>query len=267
MAVRSTSRWRALAIGSFAAFCSLKAQPAPRQALVVQSCEAVFDGRKVMDVPSGIQLVILGEQEGTELVLVRIPQNGGSEITGLIPSSAIVPLAEKEIRREDAGEAEHAPINFDPRRKTSAVDLAEFFKTNRGDFKRWEGQSLNVDGVVEAIRVTGSKGSVLTAEITLRTRSDLPKIRLMVHASEFMDSKQSDQPELRVQDKTLEGRSRDRTYTYRYWYYSNGYWRSRSDAKTEWVPIISVGHPIKANGVLSKYHIHLDLTGATIDKS
>lgn len=234
--------------------------------MVVQSCEATFDGKKVMDVPSGIEVVILGEQEDTQMVLARIPRDGEGEATGLIPSSAIVPLGTAGKPAEEPPAVKKPSANFEPSKNTTAVDLAEFFKANRDDFKEWEGQSLTVNGVVEAIRVTGKTGSMLTAEITLRTRPDLPKVRLMVHASEFMGSEESDRQELRVQDETLEGRSRDRRYPYRYWYYADGYWRWRADAKTQWVPIISVGHPIKASGVLSKYHIHLELDGATIDK-
>lgn len=236
-----------------------------RRAMVVQSCEATFDGRKVMDVASGTEVTLLGEQKDTQLLLVRIA-NGDEEVTGLVPAAAIVPLADPHTPQNEAEEEAPPAPAFDPNRETSAADLAEFFKSNRDDFKQWEGQSLTVSGVVESLRVTGKTGSMLTAEITLRTRADLPKVRLLVHASEFMDSEQSDRPELRVQDKTLEGRTRDRKYPYRYWYYANGYWRWRSDAKTEWVPIISVGHPLKASGVLSKYHIHLELDGATIDK-
>jgi len=236
-----------------------------RKAMVVQSCEAIFDGQKVMDVPSGTEVTLLGEQKDTRLLLVRIPK-GDAEVTGLVPAAAIVPLAGIGTPQKEAEEQAPPTPAFDPSRETSAAELAEFFKSNRDDFKKWEGQSLTVSGVVESLRVTGKTGSMLTAEITLRTRTDLPKVRLLVHASEFMDSEESDRPELRVQDKTLEGRTRDRKYAYRYWYYYNGHWRWRSDAKTEWVPIISVGHPLKASGVLSKYHIHLELDGARIDK-
>lgn len=233
--------------------------------MVVQSCEATFDGRKVLDVSSGTEVTLLGEQEDTQLLLVRIP-NGDEEVTGLVPAAAVVPLAAAETPQKEPEQPAPPTPAFDPSRETSAADLAEYFKSNRDDFKKWEGQSLTVSGVVESLRVTGKTGSMLTAEITLRTRTDLPKVRLLVHASEFMDSEHSDRTELRVQDETLEGRTRDRKYPYRYWYYANGYWRWRSDAKTEWVPIISVGHPLKASGVLSKYHIHLELDGATIDK-
>lgn len=234
--------------------------------MVVQSCEATFDGQKVMDVSSGTEVNILGKQEDTQRVLIRIPSADG-EITGLVPAAAIVPLADHQAPQKEAEEQAPPTPSFDPARETSAADLAEFFKSNRDDFKQWEGQSLTVSGVVEALRVMGNTGSMLTAEITLRTRADLPKVRLLVHASEFMDSRQSDRPELRVQGKTLEGRTRDRKYPHRYWYYSNGYWRWRSDAKSEWIPIISVGHPVKASGALNKYHIHLELDGAKIDKS
>ncbi len=243
-----------------------QARTSSRQAIVVQSCEAVFDGKKIMDVPAGIEVVVLGEQQDTDLVLARIPQGTEGEVTGLIPATSIVPLVKDEAPQETVNEPPKPAPDFNPDQEMTAEGLAEFFKANREEFRQWQGQSLAVSGVVEAIRVVGKTGSMLTAEITLRTRSDLPKVRLMVHASEFMDSEQSDRPELRVQDKTLEGRSRDRKYPYRYWYYANGYWRWRSDAKTEWVPIISVGHPLKANGVLSKYHIHLELDGATINK-
>jgi hypothetical protein len=107
---------------------------------------------------------------------------------------------------------------------------------------------------------------MLTAEISLKTRPDLPKVRLLVHASEFMEDATGDRFEMRVQGKTLEGRSRDTRYPYQYWYWYNGYWRSRSVARSEWVPIISVGHPVNGSGVLGKYHIHVEVDGAKIDK-
>jgi hypothetical protein len=107
---------------------------------------------------------------------------------------------------------------------------------------------------------------MLTAEITLKTRPDLPKVRLLVHASEFMENANSDRFEMRVQGRTLEGRSRDTRYPYNYWHWYNGYWRSRSVVRSEWVPIISVGHPVNGSGVLGKYHIHIELDGAKIDK-
>lgn len=256
-----------LAATLIAAGIPLKAWCASREALVVESCEATFDGKKVIDVPAGITVFILGEQKETGLILARIPQDSEGDIRGLIPATSVVPLGGKEPRQESPNKpAPTAPV-FNPDQEMSARDLARFFKTNREAFKQWEGQTVKVSGVVDDLRVVGTTGSMLTAEITLRTRPDLPKVRLMVHASEFLNSGKSDRQELRVQDETLEGRSRDRNYPYRYWYYANGYWRSRSGAKTEWLPIISVGHPLKASGVLTKYHIHLELDGATINKS
>lgn len=247
----------------------LEAGTSPRKAVVVESCEATFDGEKIMDVAAGTEVTVLGAKEDGGQVLVQIPDGDRGEKMALIPASAMVPLSEKKTTQEPPAadeQTESTRPNFDPSQETAAEELAAFFKSNRQNFRQWEGQSLTVSGVVESLRVTGKTGSMLTAEITLRTRPDLPKVRLLVHASEFMDSDKSDRPELRVQDKTLEGRSRDRKYPYKYWYYYNGYWRWRTDSKTEWVPIISVGHPLRASGVLSKYHIHLELDGATIDK-
>jgi hypothetical protein len=238
--------------------------------VVVQKCEATFDGEKIMDVSAGTEVMVLGAKEDDGQILVRLGDEEGDGQMALIPASVVVPLeVAKETPEARANVEQTEPIrpSFDPSQETAAEDLAAFFKSNRSNFSEWEGQLLNVNGVVESLRVTGTTGSMLTAEITLRTRPDLPKIRLLVHASEFMDSEKSDRPELRVQGKTLEGRSRDRKYPYRYWSYYNGYWGWRSDSKTEWVPIISVGHPLKASGVLSKYHIHLELDGAIINKS
>lgn len=250
--------------------CLLEAGTPSRQAMVVDTCEATFDGKKVMDVPAGTKVIILGAREdGAGRILVRIPTADLGEKTALIPASATVPLSEEQAShagRISPQQGEPAQPAFDPNRESAAEKLAEFFKSNRENFGEWEGKSLTVSGVVESVRVTSKTGSMPTAEITLKTRPDLPKFRLLVHASEFMDSDKSDRPELRVQGETLEARSRDRKRAYKYWYYYNGYWRWRSDSKTEWVPIISVGQPLKANGVLSKYHIHLELDGATIDK-
>lgn len=185
---------------------------------------------------------------------------------GLVRTTALV---ERKVDSEQAAstrteETQPPPIDLD--RPLSAMELAEHLRVNRAKFPGLAGRSVKVGGVVEGLRVVGKVGSMDTAEITLKTRPDLPKIRLMVHASEFMDDSRGNRFEMRVQGKTLEGRSRDTRYPYNYWYYYNGYWRWRRIAKSEWVPIISVGEPVNSTGNLGKYHIHVDLDGARIDK-
>jgi len=160
------------------------------------------------------------------------------------------------------------PIPLDLHSEVPALKLAAYLKAHRSDFDNLVGTSIKVTGVVEDIKVDGSVGQMATAEISLKTQPDLPRIRLFVRAAEFMKDSSGDRFEMRVQKETLEGRFRDTRQSYRsyyYWYYYNGYWSSRA-ASTEWVPIISVGQPLVATGALSKFHINVDLRGAKIDK-
>jgi hypothetical protein len=94
-------------------------------------------------------------------------------------------------------------------------------------------------------------------------------VRLLIRPSEFLsDQGDHDSVEARVNNKALELRiydKRERGVSY-YSYYNNGYWQRRLTPKTEWVRILYVGAPVNAAGVLSKFHINIDLEGAKIKK-
>lgn len=252
-------------------FCGIAgARSLAATAIVVETVDAIFDGKSQGQLRAGTAVEIIGEKKKEGLSLVRFTPAGGGEKMGLVPSSALVESKstdlEPESKSSEARQTQDAPATVDLEQRMTAVELAEYLEKNRAKFAEFAGHVVKVGGVVESLRVDGKVGSMVTAEITLKTRPDLPKIRLKVHASEFMDDSKGDRFEMRVQGQTLEGRSRDTRYPYSYWYWYNGYWRSRSVAKSEWVPIISVGQPIQGKGVLGKYHINVDLEGATIDK-
>lgn len=240
------------------------------KAIAVETTDAVFDGKTIGRVAAGTTVVIMGEKKEEGLSLIRFKSREGDDKLGLVPTSALVE------RKPDTASAA-APANsatkpaapsaaLDLEQELTATQLAEYLESNRAEFPSLAGKMVKVGGVVEDLRVIGNVGSMVTAEITLKTRPDLPKIRLMVHASEFMDNSKGDRFEMRVQGKTLEGRSRDTRYPYNYWYWYNGYWRSRSVARSEWVPIISIGQPLQGTGALGKYHINVDVEGARINK-
>jgi hypothetical protein len=245
---------------------------AAQQAIAVETAELVFDGKPSGQVAAGTAVKVIGEKSEEGLSLIRFTSPDGQEKMGLVRSDALVeskdsPPQETSIARSPAPQEGDDAISLGEEKQISATELAERLKANRDQFSKLAGRNVRVTGVVEEIRVLGKIGSMLTAEITLKTRLDLPKIRLLVHATEFIEETGGNRFEMRVQGKTLEGRARDTRYPYNYWYWNNGYWRSRSIAKSEWVPIISVGHPVNGSGVLSKYHINIDLEGAKIDKS
>ncbi|MFM8683572.1 MAG: hypothetical protein ACKOEG_07325, partial [Chthoniobacterales bacterium] len=117
--------------------------------------------------------------------------------------------------------------------------------------------------------VPGNVGSGLVVEVSLKTNPGLPEVRLLIRPSEFLSDKGAyDRIEARVNNKALELRKRDSRdrYDYDYWYYNNGYWQRRAAPKTEWVRVLYVGTPVNAEGVLAKFHIHIDLEGARIKK-
>jgi hypothetical protein len=244
----------------------------PNAAIAVETVELVFDGKPIGQLPAGTAVVIVGEKRDQGLTLVRFTSASGEKVMGLVRTSALI---ESNQPFDEAGNPESSPTPrpaatpppVDLEQQLTAAQLAEHLEQNRDKFAELAGKIVKVDGVVEALRVVGKVGSMTTAEVTLKTRPDLPKIRLMIHASEFMEDAEADRFEMRVQGRTLEGRSRDTRSPYKYWYWYNGYWRWRNVAKSEWVPIISVGEPLKGSGVLGKYHINIDLEGAKIDKS
>jgi hypothetical protein len=245
---------------------------AAQQAIVVETSDVVFDGQPAGHIKAGTTVEILGEKEADGMSLIRFESPDGQSLMGLVRTGALVKRKGSPTTTAPANDPSSAPAEDEPpasldtNEPLSATDLAEYLKANRDQFSELAGRSIKVNGVVESLRVVGKVGSMLTAEISLKTRPDLPKVRLLVHASEFMEDAAGDRFEMRVQDKTLEGRSRDTRNPYKYWYWYNGYWRSRSVARSEWVPIISVGHPVNGSGVLGKYHIHVDVDGAKIDK-
>ena len=237
----------------------------------METAELVFDGKPFGQVAAGTAVKVVGEKREEGLSLIRFATPDGQEKMGLVRSDVLVesknpPPQEASEARSPGPQEEVDVMSLGQGKQISATELAERLEANRDQFSKLAGQNVRVTGVVEEIRVVGKTGSMLTAEITLKTRPDLPKIRLLVHAAEFMEEASGDRFEMRVQGKTLEGRSRDTRYPYNYWYWYNGNWRSRSVARSEWVPIISVGHPVSGSGVLSKYHINIDLEGAKIDK-
>jgi len=240
------------------------------EAIVVETAEIVFDGKPAGKIAAGTRVKILGQKKEQGLTLIRFGPKGGKQSMGLVRTSALVESAENAPQTstspgdENRGQTPEPTLDLD--KTLTATELAEYLEKNRDDFNGFQGKPVKVEGVVESLKVAGQVGSMVTAEITLKTRTDLPRVRLLVHASEFMEDSKGDRFEMRVQGRTLEGRSRDKRYPYRYWYWYDGYWRWRNAAKSEWVPIISVGEPIKGTGVLGKYHIHVDLEGAKIDK-
>lgn len=153
--------------------------------------------------------------------------------------------------------------------EASAEALAEYCESNREAFDALAGSPVKVKGVVENITlVSGSVGTGTIAEVSLRTRPDLPKVRLLIRPSDFLsDEGDYDRIEMRVNNKALELRTRDnRARADYYWYYYNGYWRKRKPPNTEWVRVLYVGAPVNAVGVLSKFHIHIELEGARLTK-
>lgn len=170
----------------------------------------------------------------------------------------------------DKADTASQPATLDLSEEVTATALAEYCEVNRNAFDAIEGNPLRVKGVVEEIRlVSGSIGTGTVAEVSLRTKPDLPKVRLMVRPSDFLsDEGAYDRVEMRVNNNALEFRTRDNRARadYYYWYYYNGYWQRRTPPKTEWVRVLYVGAPVNAAGVLSKFHIHIDLEGARITK-
>lgn len=240
-------------------------------AIAVETAELVFDGKPIGQLQAGTSVEVIGEKKDQGLTLIRFLSANGEQTMGLVRTSCLIeskrPAAPAGTSKSEPQPQTATTTSFDLDKQLAAPELAEYLEQNRAQFPKLAGKLVKVDGVVEEIRVLGKVGSMLTAEITLKTRPDLPKVRLLVHASEFMEDAKGDRFEMRVQGKTLEGRSRDTRYPYNYWYWYNGYWRSRSVARSEWVPIISVGHPVNGTGILGKYHIHIELDGAKINKS
>jgi hypothetical protein len=182
----------------------------------------------------------------------------------------ISPNAENDPHPPAGEYASRPAAPLDLGQEVTATDLAEYCETNREAFDALEGSPVKVKGVVDEIRlVSGSVGTGTIAEVSLRTRADLPKVRLMIRPSDFLsDEGDYDRIEMRVNNEALEFRTRDNRVRsdYYYWYYYNGYWQRRAAPKTEWVRVLYVGAPVNAAGVLSKFHIHIDLEGARITK-
>lgn len=243
----------------------------PRKALTVQSTEAKFDGQIVAAIPAGTEVEVLGEKAESGEALIRFRPEEEREVLGLVPASVIVEVSTAPAA--PAGPTVPAatpppPARLDFEKTVSAEELAQFMKSNRDEAGEMVGTRVTVTGVVDELRVTGSTGSGLVAEITLRTAKDLPKVRAYVHASEFLKDVDRRDQELRVQNgKILEGRSRSNKYNYRYYSYWYGVYRPVFKGKSSWLPIISVDHPVKVSGIFSKYHINIDLDAATLSKS
>lgn len=178
-------------------------------------------------------------------------------------SETPVPLANKALTPAKA---------LDTSKQVTATALAEYCDANRSAFAALAGTPVQVNGVVHDITlVPGSIGAETVVQVSLKTRPDLPKVRLMIRASDFLtDESDYDRIETRINNKALEMRTRDnrdrRYYSYYYWYYYNGYWQRRLNSKTEWVRVLYEGAPVNASGSISKFHIHVDLEGANIDK-
>jgi len=249
---------------------STRALGSARKAMTVQSTEARFDGAVVAELPAGTEVEVLGEKAESGKALVRFRSEENREVLGLVPLSSIVEISAPPAAATPTPAAATPPPPSRPNltQTVTAEELAEFMKTNRDEANDMIGTRLTITGVVEELRVTGSTGSGLVAEITLRTGPGLPKVRAHVHASEFLKDVDRRDQELRVQNgKILEGRSRSNKYDYRYYSYWYGVYRPVHKGKSSWLPIVSVDHPVKVSGIFRKYHINIDLDGATLSKS
>jgi hypothetical protein len=249
---------------------STNAVGSTRKAMTVQSTEARFDGEVVAKVPAGTEIEVLGEMTESGEALIRFRPENDREVFGLVPLSSIVALsaAPAASTPATATPVPPPPSRLNPDKTVTAEELAEFLKANRDEANNMTGTRVTVTGVVEELRVTNAPGSGLVAEITLRTAPGLPKVRAHVHASEFLKDVDRRDQELRVQNgKILEGRSRTNKYDYRYYSYYYGAYRPVQKGKSSWLPIVSVDHPVKVSGIFRKYHINIDLDGATLSKS
>jgi hypothetical protein len=240
-----------------------------RKGMTVQSTEARFDGSVVAELPAGTEVEVLGEKTESSEALIRYRPDKDREVLGLVPlASIVVVVGPCGGRRATATPAPPPPSRLNLDKKVTADELAGFLKTHRDESDAMVGTRVTVTGVIQELRVTGSTGSGLVAEITLRTAPGLPKVRAHVHASEFLKDVDRRDQELRVQNgKILEGRSRSNKYDYRYYSYWYGVYRPVHKGKSTWLPIVSVDHPVKVSGIFRKYHINIDLDGATLSKS
>lgn len=238
-----------------------------RKAVMVSSSEVILDDQAIAQAPAGTEVEILGAKPESDQVLIRFHGENSREITGLVPRTAIVEVSAKPAGSTAPVTAPAPAVKFDPDRTVPAAELAKYLKTNRDKAKTMAGTRLNVTGVVDELRVTGSTGSGLMAEITLRTAPGLPKVRAYVHASEFFKGVDRRDQELRVQNnKILEGRSRSTNHDYRYYSYWYGVYRPVNKGRSSWLPIVSVDHPVKVSGIFSKYHISIELEAASLIK-
>jgi hypothetical protein len=241
-----------------------------RKAMTVQSTEARFDGAVVAELPAGTEVEVLGEKKESAEALIRYRPDTDREVLGLVPLSSIVEVsaAPAASAPAPATAAPPPPSRFNLDKKVTADELAGFLKAHRDESDSMVGTRVTVTGVVQELRVTGSTGSGLVAEITLRTAPGLPKVRAHVHASEFLQNVDRRDQELRVQNgKILEGRSRSGKYDYQYYSYYYGVYRPVRKGKSSWLPIISADHPVEVSGIFRKYHINIDLDSATLRKS
>jgi hypothetical protein len=238
-----------------------------RKAMTIQSTEARFDGAVVAELPAGTEVEVLGEKAESAEALIRYRPDKDREVLGLVPLASIVEVSAPPAPAT-ATPAPPPPSRLNLDKKVTADELAGFLKTHRDESDAMVGTRVTVTGVIQELRVTGSTGSGLVAEITLRTAPGLPKVRAHVHASEFLKDVDRRDQELRVQNgKILEGRSRSNRYDYQYYSYYYGVYRPVHKGKSSWLPIISVDHPVEVSGIFRKYHINIDLDGATLSKS
>ncbi|MEX1045732.1 MAG: hypothetical protein WEC73_06350 [Chthoniobacterales bacterium] len=236
-----------------------------RKALTVQTTEARFDGKTAAEIPAGTEVEVLGEKAESGEVLIRFRPEKEREVLGLVPSSSIVEISTAPAAKPAT--TPPPPSRPDFGQTVTAEELAAFMKNQRDEADDMVGTRLTVTGVVEELRVTGSTGAGLIAEITLRTAPGLPKVRAHVHASEFLKDVDRRDQELRVQNgKILEGRSRSNKHDYRYYSYWYGVYRPVNKGKSSWLPIVSIDHPVEVSGIFRKYHINIDLDGAALSK-
>ncbi len=207
----------------------------------------------------------MGQKPESAETLVRVHREGQQPLLGLVPSAALVhtseTLGETQVAQPQTT-ATPAPEKkgLDPGAEHTAAEFARYFKTNREEAKNVLGTRYNVTGVVESLRLGAKMGEDITAEVYTKTANDLPKVKLVMKASDFLEGVSYRDQELRINGKTLEARSRANSTYYYYYSYNPSYgWYRTSAPRTKWVPIISVGNPMKAAGVLSKFHIDLEL--------
>lgn len=254
-------------------------------AILVESAEVVMDGKSLAKVNAGQAVSIIGERPQSLETLIMFKDANNEQITGLVPSKALVITNPAETPAPTPTPAPQPTATPEPEfsQVQKSADLAKRIKGDRTLVTALLGRNIKVSGKIDKVDIASmsSGGGSKIVCIYLGSGADLPRIKVQLSPSisnndAFFEAFRKYLPSWwwTRTNRNIDFRmaSRDQIQGRAVWQtssqttHSSGYTSSStSKNNSDWFPIFTVGDQITLEGTFSGYRLDIELASGLVD--